>query len=671
MKSAAAVLLAASLHASKLLGQTVDTFFVAHGGRDTWSGRRSVPQPNLLDGPFASLERAREAARASARNVRGAVVQIEGGDWFLKNSLVFTQADGGKPARPVKWGSYPGTRARLIGGVSISNWSRDLDPAIRTRLPQIARDSLLVAPIPVGVNVGPWTTDGRNIRPAPDELVWGGRLLTLPRWPDSGWDRVASVDSANRVTIRGHASLPRSWTDQEGAWAFGYFFWDWSASYVRIVGIDPQTNTLMLDHDPVYGIRANQRFAILNLPEALKTSGAYWIDEKARRIYVWPPSGRDRSSAILTTISDPLVDLQHVSDFVIDNVDITAGRGTGIRIQSGSRIRLDGIGITELGGRGLEIQEGYADTVHGVRIQDVGEDGIWLSGGDRTTLTSSAHLIEQVRIARFARWVRTYAPGIHLTGVGTTVRQCDISDAPHSGIVIEGNDHVIENNSLHDLVFETSDAGAIYIGRDWTARGNIIRGNYFYDIAHNRLSSSPLAVPAIYIDDMASGVTVADNIVDHDGLAVLIGGGRDNVVEDNVILRSSPWLYEDARGRSLKAEAGKPGSVWDYLVNIWSRYRPDTSPYATRFPKLRSVLTDQPDEPLGNVLRNNVVVGGGAASYPELRPDEVIETGTLRLASQINTPWSRIQVQALLDSLAAAHLRSPQKLPRALADSSS
>ena len=42
-------------------GYVAEAFFVAPNGRDSWSGRLAVPNADGTDGPFATVERARNA----------------------------------------------------------------------------------------------------------------------------------------------------------------------------------------------------------------------------------------------------------------------------------------------------------------------------------------------------------------------------------------------------------------------------------------------------------------------------------------------------------------------------------------------------------------------------------------------------------------------------------
>ena len=104
-------------------------------------------------------------------------------------------------------------------------------------------------------------------------------------------------------------------------------------------------------------------------------------------------------------------------------------------------------------------------------------------------------------------------------------------DAPHTAAFFLGNDHILEFNEVYRVCVETGDAGAFYIGRDWTQRGNVVRYNYFHDLA-----ATMEAIVAVYLDDMACGTTVFGNIISRVHLGVLIGGGRDNIVENNIFL---------------------------------------------------------------------------------------------------------------------------------------
>ena len=68
--------------------------------------------------------------------------------------------------------------------------------------------------------------------------------------------------------------------------------------------------------------------------------------------------------------------------------------------------------------------------------------------GDRNKLESGEVLIENCNIHHFGVWNRTYAEGIEIKGVGTTIRNCKLTDAPHSAINFKGNNHRITSYNV-------------------------------------------------------------------------------------------------------------------------------------------------------------------------------------------------------------------------------
>jgi hypothetical protein len=659
--------------------QQADTFFVSTRGLDTWSGRLPAPNTTHTDGPFASLERARDVARNRlGRDVRGTVIRVRGGLWLRDKPFLLDSANGGSPDHPVVWESFPGELVRLAGAARISGWIRVHDIAVLARLPAVARDSVFVARIPAGLGIQRWTGDGRSrLRPAPSELVWNGHVLNVARWPNTGWDRIVSVDSSRGVRIRPATNRLAKWSHASDAWVMGYWRWDWYEALLRVTGVDVESGEFLVTGNPNYGILAGQRYAIVNLIEELDARGEYWIDVEHSLVYVWPPSNPARADAVLSVLTDPVLEVRGASDLTLRGLQVEASRGDGIRIEGGARVDIVGGTVQSLGGRAIELRGGKAHVVRDVAIQDVGEGGILVTGGDRHSLTASGHLIQHVRFRRFARWVRTNTPAVYLKGVGATVRECDISDGPHSGIIIEGNDHLIENNTLSHLLLETRDAGAINMGRDWTERGHVIRGNYFFALGPDRPDSVPDQdhpdrvdlLQAVHLDDMASGVTVERNVFDHAHTAVLIGGGRDNRIEGNVIVQSPTPLYVDPRGRFWRAAVDRPGSAWEYAVwkqvtGLFRDAHPDSSPYFERYPALSRALTDRPGEPIGNTFIDNFIVGGGEIQRLALLPGMLTERGTVRIAQKDDGLWGPARMQRFLDSLTAAGSRPAQRLPR-------
>jgi hypothetical protein len=165
-------------------------------------------------------------------------------------------------------------------------------------------------------------------------------------------------------------------------------------------------------------------------------------------------------------------------------------------------------------------------------------------------------------------------------------------DAPHSAILYGGNEHLIELNEIHDVCQFASDAGAVYAGRDWGARGNVIRHNFIYDID---TWFEGYGVHGVYLDDCLSGIHVFGNVLYRiSGHAIQHGGGRDDIMENNVVARCGDALSADSRGFEWFPERGPnniPGDSWNLLEKLNNVGYQD-EPWASSYPECAAIPND-------------------------------------------------------------------------------
>jgi hypothetical protein len=202
--------------------------------------------------------------------------------------------------------------------------------------------------------------------------------------------------------------------------------------------------------------------------------------------------------------------------------------------------------------------------------------------------------------------------------VGNRAAHNLIHDAPHWAVSFSDNENVMELNEIYDVCQETDDVGVFYTGRNWTVRGNVIRHNFIHHI------NGPGACSAqgVYLDDCASGTVVFGNIVYKTSRAMLMGGGRDNVIENNVMLDCQESIRFDNRGLGWAKDSVAPGGAM--LVTLAQvPYR--QPPWSKKYPQLLRVLEDDPGSPKGNVIRLNVV----CRCKPMILTNEVSQFGTI------------------------------------------
>jgi hypothetical protein len=611
--------------------------FVSPRGNDSWSGRLAEPDAAGSDGPLATLQGARDAVRRlrydGSLPAGPLTVYVRGGRYPIARSVSFLPLDSGKPGAEIVFDVYPGETAVLSGGLAVDGFTPLREPDALARIPAAARSHVLQADLrALGL------ADLGSVTPATGnrmELYFRGSLMTLARYPNEGWLKVASVpqtgprmlnpglDRDTSPVPRGRhygrftypGDRPRSWKAGQEIWVHGYWTWDWADQYLRVERIDIKTREVWpLPPHHVYGYAAGQPFAFLNVLEELDSPGEWYIDAGRGLLYFWPPDEPAPGDVVLPVLRDPLLTVDGAHDIELRNLTLEAGRGGAIGIARSSRVRVEGCLVRNVGQTAITVDGGEGCVVAGCEIRDVGAGGISLSGGDRRTLTASGHAASGNHIHDFAQRLRTYQPAVRIAGVGQTVEHNLIHDAPHMAVAISGNDHLLEHNEVHHIAQETGDVGAFYMGRDWTERGTAIRANYFHDL----LGPGLYGVMAVYLDDAASGTTVAGNLFVRAGRGVLVGGGRDNTVEHNVFVDCEPAVSLDARGLNWARPYAVPGGEWrmqDKLDAVG--YRSEV--WASRYPALARIMDSaDPAAPEGNVIRGNVSSGG---RWLDLDPD--------------------------------------------------
>src|SRR4051812_34113049 len=117
----AGLLIASAPSVASLLDAAEDPapadLFVSPLGKDTWSGKRA--EPGKDDGPFATVDRAREAVRTLLKSLgrpRPVRVVIRAGTYHLDSPLEFRPEDSGSRDAPVVYAAAAGEKVTLSGG---------------------------------------------------------------------------------------------------------------------------------------------------------------------------------------------------------------------------------------------------------------------------------------------------------------------------------------------------------------------------------------------------------------------------------------------------------------------------------------------------------------------------------------------------------------------------
>ncbi len=498
-------------------------FYVAPAGDDRWSGRAAAPVPGGRDGPFATLKRAVEAARAAG--VKSIVVR--GGHYRLEQTLVLAAEDEG-----LRIAAAPGEQPVLSGGERVEGFKAEAGGVFAAPLAQEpGLDVTLGGQRLQAARSGDYTPDdpfrsGWFIATA---LKGGGdkrRFRFTPGVVDPKWAQPGvRVQALDRERL----------TD----------------NIAGIERIDAARHTLTLDADAQYPLRDGATFRLLGHPDFLRHPGQFAWRAKDKRLLLLPPEGKafaGEPAAVVARLA-PLVRIAGTFAVTLDGLafEDVPYTGPAVRIDGGGRHRILNGRFANVG-TALELAGSSDNEVRGNRMEHLGRTGVDVrpgSTGNRILANTMRHLGE----------VALFSSGVFLAGAShTVVGHNDIRHAARYGISLKNwspetvnTDNIVEYNRIRDTARETADAGGIEtLGRSDVDTRTVIRYNEVRETGGLATDAAGRWLErykgfGIYLDDQTNGVLVEGNfLMDTGWAAVFIHGGDNNRVENNIAVLTRP-----------------------------------------------------------------------------------------------------------------------------------
>ena len=565
-------------------------YFIAPNGSDS--------NPGTISLPFATLE----GAQTAIRNLKsttglpdgGVVVNLREGVYRRTKSFDLTSLDSGTAAKPIVYQAYNDESVRLVGAELVDpSWFTLVNSSnpVWDRLTTAAKGNLYELDLKAhGItNYGTfspragWTWNAN----AALELFYDGAVMQLGRYPNEGSYMQTGTVTATAQFKYTDQRVER-WTTAEDPQFAGLFATYWFYSTVGGT-INTTADTITLDSNPPYSVKAAHPIFAFNLLEEIDIPGEWYLNRTTCKLYFWAPGGAPTGETYLSMLSDELLHLNGASYITFSGMTFEMTRDSLIQIDNGSNNRITNSVLRNAGRYGITIS-GTNNGIDNSHIYDIGETAVTLTGGNRATLTEAGNYVKNSDIHDWSRWIRASKVAIRPEGVGQIIAHNEIHDGPAMAIWYVGNEHLIEYNEIYNVCTDTQDAGAIYMGRDWGLRGTVIRYNYIHDVK-SRFSSSNLF--AIYFDDASSQADVYGNIFARiGGYAGFNAGGRDNHWYNNLIIDSYGGHLGDRRGMDITTDI--PGDDCNFLEKLNRAAGGDfhTGAWAAAYPELAKIPND-------------------------------------------------------------------------------
>lgn len=494
------------------------------------------------------------------------------------------------------------------------------------------------------------------------ELFWNAQPMVLARYPNIlpngtwGWINIEHVINASTFTVKDpDGRIGKNWGQDPLAAAHGYWSFDWADSYVNLQYSTPSANntatlTSFASSPPLYGYLDKARFMGVNILAELDAPNEYYIDKTNNILYFYPPTPINQGEAFLSMgeytvlgttsnsvssdqtlsyeeqvkgarsmktaielLNEPVNHLPRAGDgstvaFVtLNGLTIAYARNTGISLPSSNFVFLNNNTIFNTGHNGFSFA-GTNSSLTNNLVANTGCAASSVYGGDETHLISANNYVGNNEFHNYARFTRTYNPGVGWGGVGNTYDSNYIHNAPHNGMLGGGNNCLFSNNKFDTLVYESTDSGAWYAGRSWVRRGNVIIGNTFTNIQNNEVMTLGYpSVQAIYLDDQLSGTSILNNTFINCQKGSFVGGGRDVIVSGNTYINCGYAVHVDNRGMNWQADSCAYNSSYTgALVQDLFTVNYTLPPYSTNYPPIVNTLNYHPCIPVNITVSNNV-----------------------------------------------------------------
>lgn len=636
--------------------------YVSPNGSDTADGS--------INAPLKTLAAAKEKANEKKKKTTPVNVIFSEGTYNFSDTVNFTESDSGNPNAPIQYMTADNQTVEFTGTkeLNVNKLRNVTDYKVKQRMYRHVRDKIKQIDLSSeGITkemIDFTASEYLHGKMRPVKLFLNGRQQTLARYPNDGYQTILKIDGENKkgskdesykylgATVYYSDTAPLRWTQAENPYIDAYWSVGWNGEWNKLKSIDSDNMSFKLATWTASGMSAETgRWAAVNLLEEIDIPGEYYIDRDNMILYYYPPKELANNDKLeIAVLQKNMINLTDCSYVYFDGLDVGKNSsnfnileakdgGHLFYMKNCRNIKINNCNLHHSGRGAVYIDGGYNIDVSGCSIHDTGLNAVFIqSCGDRNTLTSGNVNIVNNDISNTGIDSGTARMGciaIWKSTVGVTVKNNNIHRIRESAIFYFGDGHDISYNEFAYCINDTDDAGAVYSGNDWSCWGNVIHHNFIHDSGLFKKRKSDYKLSGYFLDDRQSGQEFKNNIVAMNNTdyttGFKIGGGRDNVMKDNIFVNSQYGIFTEDRTAGTSFSAMESNGCYTGLKDI-----PYTSSvYLEKYPGIQNLVQElkandkfeQKNTIVGNVSFNAQTVLDSATSPVSQISDNVILDG--------------------------------------------
>lgn len=537
-------------------------FYVSPLGSDAWSGKLADPTAEGGDGPFATLERARDAVRGlQERESKDVVVLVRGGLYRLDRTVVFGLEDSGRGDATVTYAAYPGEEPVFSSGREIKRWKK-----VERHLPGL-----------------PAAAQGKVM-----EAQLSGRFFTLfddkGRLPRARSEGFIPLQGGGRDRIRLPKGRLMNGPHVQDAEIIVRPHHAWIMNILPVVSVDENAEVVRTSIESSYAMNPLKFLAeekipscwVENVLEELDEPGEWVHHAGAGKVYLWP---RRDSPVVAPQLLELIrvegrIDKAGPSDVPVRNLsfrgftfmhgeryqlaeddaglqhdwDMLDKSNALVRFRGAENCTIENCHFLHSGSGAIRVDlHGRKNTLSGNHIEHMGGGGILLCGyGPGTKDVNTENLVYNNHIHHVGE-IYWHSPGIFIwQSGGNRVANNLIHHTPYTSLILSGcmteffkkngrelgrtirrhevgalpknygledvrpflhsHDNLIEYNEIHHSMEKMGDGNAIYLRG--AGAGNVIRRNYIHHLVTPMIMQCALRTDGGQMDTL-----IAENLI--------------------------------------------------------------------------------------------------------------------------------------------------------------